>query len=52
MLVRSPKKILEIQQEFLLRTMEIIEASGTRIALPSGITYLAKDAPADATELK
>ncbi len=34
---------LEIQEDLLLRIMDIIEASGTGVAVPSQITYVAKD---------
>lgn len=34
---------LEIQEDLLLRIMDIIEASGTGVAFPSQTTYLAKD---------
>jgi MscS family membrane protein len=34
---------LAIQEELLLRIMDIIAESGTRIALPSQITYLDRD---------
>jgi MscS family membrane protein len=34
---------LEIQEDLLLRIMDIIEASGTAIAFPSSTTYLARD---------
>jgi MscS family membrane protein len=34
---------LEVQEELLLRVMDIIERAGTGIALPSQRTYLARD---------
>jgi MscS family membrane protein len=34
---------LEIQEDLLLRIMDIIEASGTGVAFPSRVTYVAKD---------
>jgi MscS family membrane protein len=34
---------LEVQEDLLLRIMNIIQASGTAIALPSSTTYLARD---------
>ena len=39
---------LEIQEELLLRIMDIITGSGTSIALPSQTTYLTKDRGLDA----
>lgn len=39
---------LAVQEELLLRTMDIIAGSGTSIALPSQTTYLAKDRGLDA----
>ena len=36
-------EFLAIQEGLLLRIMEIIEASGTGLAFPSQVTYLAKD---------
>jgi len=36
-------EFLAIQEDLLLRIMEIIEASGTGVAFPSQVTYLAKD---------
>jgi len=41
---------VEIQEELLLRIMDIIEASGTRVALPSEIMYISKDSRQDAGE--
>jgi MscS family membrane protein len=39
---------LEVQEELLLRIMDIIAGAGTGVALPSQITYLAKDRGSDA----
>jgi MscS family membrane protein len=39
---------LEVQEELLLRIMDIVESAGTGIALPSQTTYLAKDSRLDA----
>jgi MscS family membrane protein len=39
---------LEIQEDLLLRCMDIIEASGTRIAMPSQTSYAASDSGLDA----
>ncbi|HSB79969.1 MAG TPA: mechanosensitive ion channel family protein [Candidatus Methylomirabilis sp.] len=39
---------LEIQEDLLLRCMEIIEGSGTRIAMPSHTSYVANDPGLDA----
>lgn len=43
--ILSPEhsEFLAIQEDLLLRIMEIIEASGTGVAFPSQVTYLAKD---------
>lgn len=38
---------LEVQEDLLLRIMEIVEASGTAFALPSSTTYLARDSGLD-----
>ena len=48
--VKRPKmpKFLAIQEDLLLRTMDIIGKAGTGIAFPSQTTYLAKDTPLDA----
>ena len=35
----AKRTFLKIQQELLLRTMDIIETSGTRFALPSQMSY-------------
>jgi MscS family membrane protein len=35
---------LEVQEELLLRTMAIVESCGTRLALPSRLTYATSDA--------
>jgi MscS family membrane protein len=39
---------LEVQEELLLRIMDIIESAGSGIAFPSQTTYLAKDSGLDA----
>lgn len=39
---------LEIQEDLLLRCMDIIEGSGTRIAMPSQTSYVARDSGLDA----
>lgn len=39
---------LEIQEDLLLRIMDVIEESGTRLAFPSQTTYTATDAGLDA----
>jgi MscS family membrane protein len=36
-------RFLEIQEDLLLRIMDIVEASGTGIGFPSQTTYLARD---------
>jgi len=41
---------LEIQEDLLLRILEIVEASGTRLAIPSQTTYAAGDPGLDATK--
>jgi MscS family membrane protein len=41
---------LHIQEDLLLRIMDIIEASGSGFALPSQTTYLAGDAGLDAAK--
>jgi MscS family membrane protein len=41
---------LHIQEDLLLRIMEIIEASGSRFALPSQMTYATKDNGLDAAK--
>jgi MscS family membrane protein len=40
-------RFLEIQEDLLLRIMDIIEASGTGVAFPSSTTYLARDTGLD-----
>ena len=40
-------RFLEAQEDLLLRIMDIIEGSGTRIAFPSSTTYLARDSGLD-----
>ena len=47
-LVRDGNEFLGIQEDLLLRTIDIIEASGTSVALPSQMTYIAKNASAPA----
>jgi MscS family membrane protein len=41
---------LEIQEDLLLRMMEIVEASGTGLALPSQTTYVAGDSGLNAAK--
>jgi MscS family membrane protein len=41
---------LEIQEDLLLRIMELIEASGTSVAFPSHTTYFARDSGLDAAK--
>lgn len=41
---------LEIQEDLLLRIMDIIEASGTSVAFPSHTTYVARDSRLDAAK--
>ena len=43
---------LEIQEDLLLRIMDIIETSGTGVAFPSQTTYLAKDSGLDSEKTK
>jgi MscS family membrane protein len=38
---------LEVQEDLLLRIMDIIEASGTGVAFPSSTTYLSRDSGLD-----
>ena len=38
---------MEVQEDLLLRIMEIIESSGTGIAFPSSTTYLTRDSGLD-----
>jgi MscS family membrane protein len=40
-------RFLEVQEDLLLRIMDIIEASGTGVAFPSSTTYLARDSGLD-----
>ncbi len=40
-------EFLEIQEDLLLRIMDIVAEAGTGIAFPSQTTYLAKDTPLD-----
>jgi MscS family membrane protein len=40
---REIEVFLEIQEDLLLRIMDLIEASGTRVALPSQTTYVTRD---------
>jgi len=46
-LTRDNTEFLAIQEDLLLRIMDIVEASGTTIALPSRILYLGRDAGLD-----
>jgi MscS family membrane protein len=41
---------LEVQEDLLLRIMDIIEASGTGVAFPSSTTYLTRDSGLDAAK--
>jgi len=41
---------LEIQEDLLLRIMEIVDASGTAVAVPAQTSYIAKDAGLDAAK--
>lgn len=43
-------RFLEVQEDLLLRIMDIVEASGTGIAFPSQTTYLARDHGLDETK--
>ena len=45
--VQDNPSFLEIQEDLLLRIMDIVETSGTGIAFPSQTTYLAKDTGLD-----
>jgi MscS family membrane protein len=40
-------RFLEVQEDLLLRVMDIVEASGTGFAFPSQTTYLARDSGLD-----
>jgi MscS family membrane protein len=42
-LTDSWPEFLEIRQDLLIRSMEIIEGAGTRLALPTEIHYTAED---------
>jgi MscS family membrane protein len=46
-LTRDAEVFLEIQEELLLRIIDIVEASGTAVALPSGTAPVAKSLPLD-----
>jgi MscS family membrane protein len=48
-LVTDYGRFLEVQEDLLLRIMDIIEASGTGVAFPSSTTYLARDSGLDHT---
>jgi MscS family membrane protein len=43
-----PESFLHIQEDLLLRIIDIIEASGSGFAFPSQTTYLAEDVGLDA----
>lgn len=43
-------RFLEVQEDLLLRILEIVERSGTAMALPSQTTYLARDRGPDETK--
>ena len=45
-------EFLAIQEDLLLRIMDVIAEAGTGIAFPSQTTYLAKDAPLDPQKTK
>jgi len=47
-LEREYEPFLHVQEDLLLRILDIIEASGTGIAFPSQTTYIGKDAGLDA----
>ena len=47
-LVKDFPVFLEVQEELLLRIMDIIADAGTGVAFPSQVTYLAKDTGLDA----
>jgi MscS family membrane protein len=49
-LEKEYEPFLHIQEDLLLRVVDIIEASGTGIAFPSQTTYLANDAGIDAAK--
>jgi MscS family membrane protein len=42
-------RFLEVQEDLLLRIMDIVEASGTGVAFPSSTTYLSRDSGLDET---
>jgi MscS family membrane protein len=42
-LTRDNNEFLAIQEDLLLRIMEIVEASGTGFAFPSRVLYLGRD---------
>ena len=44
------ESFLHVQEDLLLRIIDIIEASGTGFAFPSQTTYLAEDAGLDAAK--
>ncbi len=48
--VRAPEmpEFLAVQEDLLLRIMDVIAKAGTSIAFPSQTTYLARDTPLDA----
>jgi MscS family membrane protein len=45
-------RFLEVQEDLLLRIMDIIEASGTGVALPSSTTYLTRDSGLDEAKVQ
>jgi MscS family membrane protein len=45
-------EFLGIQEDLLLRTMDIVKKSGTAIAFPSRTTYVAKDEPLDSKKIE
>src|ERR1700686_455425 len=42
-LTRNGAEFLEIQEDLLLRIMDIVEASGTSFTFPSRVVYLGRD---------
>ena len=48
MFEREYERFLHVQEDLLLRIMDIVEASGSGLALPSQTAYLAEDVGLDA----
>jgi MscS family membrane protein len=44
---REYERFLHVQEDLLLRILEIVEASGTHLAFPSQTTYVAGDSGLD-----